>query len=324
MPALAQPAAPAPDPVKVGEYQSQENSRAAVTVATIQSHLLRGRNAATLYVRNIPVLTFLGDSATGSAPSSAPAPADAQTAGVEVKVASVQTPTSTAVAAASTGVESAMPAAPATSAEDSTDPVWRATATAARLNQLYRDNVNADSIKISWDKDRKQYVIRAGEAEVIVLDADTVLPDTVGSTANDVLQATNRIRRQMGNASPLDSIEGDPNGYREVNLGPVSLRASGYASWYGPGFDGNYSASGEIFNAQALTAAHPSLPFGTRVRVTNLDNGQSVVVRINDRGPYSHNRIIDLSAGAAQVIGLIASGVAPVSLEVLGTATASQ
>ncbi|MFM7427285.1 MAG: septal ring lytic transglycosylase RlpA family protein, partial [Elainella sp.] len=103
----------------------------------------------------------------------------------------------------------------------------------------------------------------------------------------------------------------------------VSLRISGYASWYGPGFDGNYSASGEVFNQNALTAAHPSLPFGTQVRVTNVDNGESVVVRINDRGPYAHNRVIDLSAGAARVIGLIQSGVAPVSLEVLNSAQAS-
>jgi rare lipoprotein A len=92
---------------------------------------------------------------------------------------------------------------------------------------------------------------------------------------------------------------------------------SGMASWYGPGFDGNFSASGEVFNASDLTAAHPSLPFGTLVRVVNMDNGQSVVVRINDRGPYVGGRIIDMSAGAANMIGLVASGVAPVRLEVL-------
>jgi rare lipoprotein A len=95
------------------------------------------------------------------------------------------------------------------------------------------------------------------------------------------------------------------------------------ASWYGPGFDGNYSASGEVFNQNALTAAHRNLPFGTQVRVTNMDNGMSVVVRINDRGPYSGDRIIDLSRGAASAIGLVQSGVAPVNLEVLGAATAA-
>jgi rare lipoprotein A len=92
------------------------------------------------------------------------------------------------------------------------------------------------------------------------------------------------------------------------------------ASWYGPGFDGNYSASGEVFNQNAMTAAHRTLPFGTQVRVTNMDNGLSVVVRINDRGPFHGDRVIDVSTAAAEAIGLVNSGVAPVSLEVLGTA----
>jgi rare lipoprotein A len=91
----------------------------------------------------------------------------------------------------------------------------------------------------------------------------------------------------------------------------------GWASWYGPGFDGNYTASGEVFNQYEMTAAHPSLPFGTLVQVTNLDNGASVTVRINDRGPFGGGRIIDLSAGAAEALGMIYSGEAYVALEVL-------
>lgn len=90
------------------------------------------------------------------------------------------------------------------------------------------------------------------------------------------------------------------------------------ASWYGPGFHGRRTANGEIYNQNALTAAHPSLPFGTKVRVTNMNTGRSVVVRINDRGPYARGRVIDLSAAAAGVIGLIRSGVAPVQVEILG------
>ncbi|MBW4482702.1 MAG: septal ring lytic transglycosylase RlpA family protein [Tildeniella torsiva UHER 1998/13D] len=89
------------------------------------------------------------------------------------------------------------------------------------------------------------------------------------------------------------------------------------ASWYGPGFHGRRSASGEVFNQNDLTAAHRTLPFGTRVRVTNLSTGQSVVVRINDRGPFGHGRVIDLSAAAAGNIGIRASGVGRVQLEVL-------
>lgn len=91
----------------------------------------------------------------------------------------------------------------------------------------------------------------------------------------------------------------------------------GEASWYGPGFDGNHSANGELFNRYAMTAAHPSLPFGTRVLVTNRDNGRSVVVRINDRGPFSGGRVIDLSQGAADSIGMIDSGVADVQIDII-------
>lgn len=95
-------------------------------------------------------------------------------------------------------------------------------------------------------------------------------------------------------------------------------RMRGRASWYGPGFHGRRTASGERFNAGAYTAAHRSLPFGTKVRVTNLRNGRSVVVRINDRGPYAGGRVIDLSKAAAQAIGMIRSGTAPVRMEIIG------
>ena len=93
---------------------------------------------------------------------------------------------------------------------------------------------------------------------------------------------------------------------------------SGRASWYGPGFDGRRTANGEIYNSNGLTAAHRTLAFGTRVRVTNMNNGRSVVVRINDRGPFTKGRIIDVSAGAARRLNMISSGVAPVKLEILG------
>lgn len=92
---------------------------------------------------------------------------------------------------------------------------------------------------------------------------------------------------------------------------------SGQASFYGPGFAGRPTASGEIFNPSHLTAAHPSLPFGSKVRVTNQSNGREVVVRINDRGPFAKNRIIDLSTAAASQIGMVNSGTANVTLELL-------
>jgi rare lipoprotein A len=96
-----------------------------------------------------------------------------------------------------------------------------------------------------------------------------------------------------------------------------ALAEEGLASWYGGKFQGRRTASGEIFDTRQFTAAHRSLPFGTRVLVTNLENGRSVEVRINDRGPFVAGRVIDLSLAAASAIGLSGRGLAAVRLEVL-------
>lgn len=88
----------------------------------------------------------------------------------------------------------------------------------------------------------------------------------------------------------------------------------GKASWYGPGFHGRRTASGELFDMNDHTAAHRSLPFGTRVRVRNVQNGREVVVRINDRGPWAANRLIDLSKAAAAALDFLQAGEAPVIL----------
>lgn len=91
----------------------------------------------------------------------------------------------------------------------------------------------------------------------------------------------------------------------------------GDASWYGPGFHGRKTASGEVFDMHARTAAHRTLPFGTLVRVTRLDTGASTVVRINDRGPFKAGRVIDLSNGAARDIDMVRDGVVRVRIDVL-------
>lgn len=92
---------------------------------------------------------------------------------------------------------------------------------------------------------------------------------------------------------------------------------TGIASWYGSEFHGKVTSNNEIYNMYALTAAHQNLPFGTYVEVTNLNNGNSIVVRINDRGPFVKGRIIDLSYAAAKKLGMSESGVAPVKIRVL-------
>lgn len=98
---------------------------------------------------------------------------------------------------------------------------------------------------------------------------------------------------------------------------PVGTVVTGTASWYGPGYDGKRTSSGEIFDQDALTAAHYDWAFGTRVEVTLLSTGKKVVVRVNDRLPR-RDRVIDLSRGAARRIGLIGPGTGRVQLKVLG------
>ena len=109
---------------------------------------------------------------------------------------------------------------------------------------------------------------------------------------------------------------------------PGSLRASyddevpawmqsGRVSWYGPGFHGRRTANGEIFDTNELTMAHRSLAFGSRVRVTNLDNGRSIVVRVNDRGPYVRGRIADLSHAAASQLGFVEDGIIQARIELI-------
>ncbi|OWZ83565.1 septal ring lytic transglycosylase RlpA family lipoprotein [Natranaerobius trueperi] len=97
----------------------------------------------------------------------------------------------------------------------------------------------------------------------------------------------------------------------------VTETMNGTASWYGSDFHGSNTASGETYDKNALTAAHPTLPFGTNVRVTFKRTNESVIVRINDRGPFSPDRIIDLSKKAADTIGLKPHGLGEVTIEVL-------
>ncbi len=93
----------------------------------------------------------------------------------------------------------------------------------------------------------------------------------------------------------------------------------GLASWYGPRSHGQFTASGEVYNMYAMTAAHKNLPFDTRLQVTNLDNEKQITVRINDRGPFVQGRILDLSYAAARKLDLIKAGTAPVHIKVLET-----
>ena len=102
-----------------------------------------------------------------------------------------------------------------------------------------------------------------------------------------------------------------------VSLIAFAQTEEGVASYYADSLHGNLTASEEPYNKDAFTAAHQTLAFGTKVKVSNLDNGKSVIVTINDRGPHSHNRLIDVSGAAARELGLMESGTAKVKIETL-------
>lgn len=106
-----------------------------------------------------------------------------------------------------------------------------------------------------------------------------------------------------------------PKGIGDLDVG---IKDRGIASWYGQDFHGWLTANGEIYDMEALTAAHRTLPLGTVVRVTNVRNGKQVRVRINDRGPYVNGRILDLSHAAARELDMVGNGITPVQVEVVG------
>lgn len=161
-------------------------------------------------------------------------------------------------------------------------------------------------------------------AVVLPVLARELEPESVRESVDLALNSAIEAEALPAESLPSDSLPAAEPAAAPVKAEPpkppapaVVSVSTGEASWYGPGFFGNRTASGEVLRPGTLTAAHRSLPFGTRVRVTNLWNGRSAVVRINDRGPFHGARVIDLAHGAANQLGLVASGVAKVKLEVL-------
>lgn len=283
---------------KVGERQSLSTA-SEPAIARVMVHQKNGRQATTVYVRNIPIVTFLGAEQSAANPEG-------------IKVATAELDPSKLAAIANS------------SSRTVADPIWRATTIAGKLNQLAASGNDAqaiaNSIKVVWSEKRQSYLVQANNQHLIEVTAhNTQLPSASKDAAKDALQVANRLRYQLGNAAPLKTVEGmpKPKDVQTLAMGPIRFQVQGMASWYGPGFDGNYTANGEVFNQYALTAAHRYLPFGTKVRVTNLDNGRSVVVRINDRGPFVGDRVLDLSRGAAQILGTVSTGVSSVRLDVL-------
>jgi len=125
-------------------------------------------------------------------------------------------------------------------------------------------------------------------------------------------RSVRRVRRTARASASTRAVQDKPP--RKA----AGYSAVGTASWYGPGFHSRTTANGETFDMHALTAAHPTLPLHSTVRVTNLDNQRSVTVRVNDRGPYVGNRVIDVSAKTARTLGFYDRGLARVKVEYVG------
>ncbi|MEE4209172.1 MAG: septal ring lytic transglycosylase RlpA family protein [Parvularcula sp.] len=115
--------------------------------------------------------------------------------------------------------------------------------------------------------------------------------------------------------APVASIP--PAGTSAGKAATKAKTLQGIASFYAASLDGNRTANGETYDHGALTAAHKTLPFGTKLKVTNLENGKSVIVTVNDRGPYAKGRILDLSGAAARALGMIETGTARIRAEIL-------
>ncbi len=168
----------------------------------------------------------------------------------------------------------------------------------SRLGCVTRQGSESDSkmTKASRLPDRqiKKLVMAAA---VFLLAACSSGPDTLTGA-----------KRQLGQPYSV-------NGATYVPREGPGYDAVGIASWYGRRYHGRRTASGEIFDMNSATAAHPTLPFGTRVQVTNLENGRSLVLRINDRGPFVRRRIIDVSRRAAQALGFVQKGLARVRVQ---------
>jgi rare lipoprotein A len=152
-----------------------------------------------------------------------------------------------------------------------------------------------------------QHLVQVGTEVLVMVPPDAEHPDLLA------IEWANNLRTALGAEPLVIAREEEPT----EKFRATDEVMHGIASWYGPYFNGRLTANGEIFQQSEFTAAHPSLPFNTYLKVTNLENGNSVVVRINDRGPYVGNRVLDLSYAAAAQIDLDHRGVGQVEMTIL-------
>jgi peptidoglycan lytic transglycosylase len=157
----------------------------------------------------------------------------------------------------------------------------------------------------------------------VVVSVLVALPGPAETSHADTISPGPFHQAIIANTVPTGAAQSKANAHpkyglakaRKLDVEPVS--ETGLASWYGDQFNGRATANGEIFDKDGLTAAHPLLPLGTWIKVTNRSNHRSLVLRINDRGPYVEGRVVDLSEGAARRLGYIDAGLAHVDIQVV-------
>ncbi|WP_180162938.1 MULTISPECIES: septal ring lytic transglycosylase RlpA family protein [unclassified Acinetobacter] len=187
-----------------------------------------------------------------------------------------------------------------------------ALATAVALSQSQAEMVQSSSF--NHDNDNSRLAARVLNKEAQSFNSNFTNLSSLSITE----RSGDKIRRQTI-AAKIEIPEDEPSVIEKLNtVASNTVRKftqTGTASWYGRQFHGRKTASGETFDMNALTAAHRSLPLNCFIRVTNRNNGKSVVVKVNDRGPFHGNRVLDLSYGAAKQLGITSAGTANVSIE---------
>jgi rare lipoprotein A len=191
----------------------------------------------------------------------------------------------------------------------------RAEELAAKLKDVVGDN-KLDATKLLPGKD--------GDLASIKIDGNTILKfDSLSSDNKNALEQSfkmvNSLRSAMGALPiPASFLKLTDGSGKDLIAAKGKGTFSGHASWYGPHFHGKMTSDGSRFDQDGMTAAHKTLPFGTKLLVTNRSTGKSCVVEVNDRGPFVGDRVIDLSRGAAKQLNMMSSGVALVDCLVLG------
>ncbi len=313
-----QPSAPTGSEANAENSQSGKSKVAAQPVTTeIHVHNLAGRQAATLYVRNIPFLTFLAEETTATDNNLSQTnaiPPEMVAKGIASKINQLianQVDANQITVSWKKGQHIIRANGEELVAVDSNTRLPDTTNNAAQdalqaTNRLRRLIGGAAPIsKIDNAQLAQSAVVQIAQPQV-----STTKPQQATKKPQQAIPTTKKPQQAIQTKKPQQKVRS------QKRTGGIKSTIRGMASFYGYE-SGSRTASGERFNPEALTAAHRSLPFGTRVRVTNMWNGRSVIVRITDRGPFIGGRVIDLSTNAARQLGMISSGVASVQLEVL-------